>query len=237
MNTSPKIGPILVMAALGLASLTLLTSAWGEAPGVQPAHGAWAMADTSQAKRSDRMLADAAPAFSHDGAPDRCDTHPMRSGFMPPMGPPRGDPDRLAMRLGAVETEIGIRANQLDAWRDFTDALLAVMNPPSRPDQAAAAAQGTPPGEQKREPFALAQHLADNAIARGRSAEVLTKAIETLRGKLTPEQLTKVADLEARFASHHRWHRPPFGPHSGMEPRPDGAPGGPNEDASPSSGH
>jgi hypothetical protein len=235
MNTSPKIGPILVMAVLGLASLTLLTSAWGETSSSTPAQTTWAMTDTDQAKRGDRLGDDATPAFRHDASPDRCEGPSMHAGFMRRMGPPHGGSDRIARRLSTIETEIGIRANQLDAWRDFTDTLLALTNRPSPSPHAAAAGPGAAP-DGKSEPFALAQRLANNAIARGHDAEALLKAIEVLRGKLTPEQLTKVADLEARFASHRDWHQPPFGPHSGMGPRPDGAPGGPSEDASPS-GH
>ncbi|TIT07399.1 MAG: hypothetical protein E5W85_25260, partial [Mesorhizobium sp.] len=47
------------------------------------------------------------------------------------MGPP---PEFLAARLAALETRVGIRSEQLDAWRDYTGALQAVLAPPARPD-------------------------------------------------------------------------------------------------------
>ena len=76
----------------------------------------------------------------------------------------------------------------------------------SRPDAST-------PGTDGKEPFALAQRLANNAIARAKSGEDLLKAVDALRTKLTPDQLNKVVELEARFRAHHpHGPRPDFGP-------------------------
>lgn len=149
-------------------------------------------------------------------------------GFGPHhMGPP---PEfMLAARLAALETRVGIRSEQLDAWRDYTSALQAVLSPP-RHDRGPGGTGGPGPGEPeakgpdaapggKPDPFAFQERLADDVTARAALAAKLKDAIAELRTKLTPEQLEILASAE-------RPHGPPPGPWGGS---PDDAagPGGP----------
>ncbi|UDL92837.1 hypothetical protein LGH82_17445 [Mesorhizobium sp. PAMC28654] len=134
---------------------------------------------------------------------------PMRhgpEGFGPHrMGPP---PEfMLAARLAMLETRVGIRAEQLDAWRDYTSALQAVLSPP-RPDHGPDGPEAKGPDaagpEGKRDPFAFQERLADDVTARAVSAGKLKDAIVVLRTKLTPEQLEILASAD-------RPHGPPPG--------------------------
>ncbi|SFP98755.1 hypothetical protein SAMN03159463_05323 [Mesorhizobium sp. NFR06] len=124
------------------------------------------------------------------------------------MGPP---PEFLAARLAALETRIGIRSEQLDAWRDYTSALQAVLAPPPRPDFGPPgrapddADAGGKSDQAKRDPFAFQERLADEVTKRAASAAKLKDAIAVLRTRLTPEQLEILASAD-------RPHGPPPGP-------------------------
>jgi hypothetical protein len=137
----------------------------------------------------------------------------------------RAGPPRRALMLGgrlaAVETIIGIRTDQLDAWRNYTSALLDFLDRrPSRPDDAGPLSTQNPaslPTGENRPLFA--EKIADNAIERGEKAQKLKQATQSLRSVLTPDQLEKLA----------RADHPPF-PH----PRPNGnGPEGPQGKSTP----
>lgn len=118
-------------------------------------------------------------------------------------------PEMLAARLSALETRIGIRTEQLDAWRDYTSALQAVLAQPrfahspgapggpeaGGPEAGGPAGPGAP-DQARRDPFAFQERLADEVTKRAASAAKLKDAIAALRGKLTPEQLEILASAD-----------------------------------------
>ncbi len=208
MKFSKRMASIAVVAVLSIAGLTAVTLAAGH-------DGRWSQ--SAWAGEGKKMC---------DRGEDRKYGKHGRRGHHGPM-----DPDYLAKKLSVMETEIGIRADQLDTWRDFTDALQATLKRPMRPGGPGM----TAPGD-TAEPFSLAEGFADRSIERAQNAEKLKAAIGALRTTLTAEQLDKVKEIEARvrarMAMHRGWRHGPHGgpgdkgPH-GKGPHGKGPHGGP----------
>lgn len=93
---------------------------------------------------------------------------------------------RLAGMLSAQETAIGIRVDQQDAWRAYTNALLALI-----PDRDAVLSVIGAPDEDPKGPeaFSRVEALSDVLAGNAEKAQALKKAITELRAKLTPAQL------------------------------------------------
>lgn len=170
-------------------------------------------------------LSSASAAPPPPGGPPVVDARPAAGGRGPadgwhgPMRRDRADaPMRLAAALAAAETFIGIRSAQLDAWRDYTSALIDLAAPPPPPP---------PPADADAKAFAREEQMIREVTARAAKAAVLEKAIASLRASLTPEQLDRLGKLDLSIGPPGMG--PGFGPGRGEGP---GRPG-PRRDGPP----
>ncbi|MFN3622972.1 MAG: hypothetical protein ACK4TP_02830 [Hyphomicrobium sp.] len=206
MHSTPLLARLLLIASVPLAA----PPAWGQTLAARGTDTTPAAATAIAKGTGPQLLAEgpppppyaAPPSAKIDGRPAHGPgPGPLASKGPPPHGPgphqgPRPD---IAEQLSRLEVEVGIRTAQLDAWRDFTDAMIAVLKPPHAPEPDRAG-ESADESKRPRAPFDLPQRIAADAVSRGRSGEALQRAIDNLRTKLTPEQLERVALFEARIA-------------------------------------
>lgn len=121
-------------------------------------------------------------------------SHTKRKGYVGPSGV---SPETvLAIRLGVLQTRIGIRAEQFDAWRDYTDALQHLAVQPDPGPIRPAEGNREPEDNVDINPFPFEERLIDNTGQSAAIAERLKSAIAVLRTKLTVEQQNILASTE-----------------------------------------
>lgn len=114
---------------------------------------------------------------------------------------------KLAQRLAAMEVAVGIRGEQLDAWRDFTDALIASVPDYDRPGRRGGPrgeGRGDGDGKGRAGPQAKAdmkpmdgiRRMAERMVERGAKAVTLLNALDALKAKLSEEQLERFGQFE-----------------------------------------
>lgn len=121
-----------------------------------------------------------------------------------PEGPFAEEPERTldttavrllaGLLLSAQETALGIRTDQMDAWRGYTTALIALLPSGERLERWR--------NKEKRadaQAFDLAQDIASAAIERAEKARALQDAVARLKAVLTPEQLNMARQMQAKL--------------------------------------
>lgn len=131
----------------------------------------------------------------------------------PPSTPELGaalDPAALrlvaSLLLSAQETALGIRSDQMNAWRAYSAALIAFL----------------PSGDQFRHwlddtqradagAFGLTENMASAAIARAEKARALQEAVARLKAVMTPAQMDMARQIQGklveRIAHFIVWHQ------------------------------
>ncbi|MFD2029161.1 hypothetical protein ACFSKM_00255 [Ancylobacter dichloromethanicus] len=122
-----------------------------------------------------------------------CEVPPFAAGPGPAFDPAAA---RLiaGMLLSAQETALGIRTDQMDAWRGYTNALIAFLPSGER--------LGRWMDEKKRadaQAFDLAQDIAGAAIQRAEKARALQDAVSKLKAVLTPEQMSMAKQMQEKL--------------------------------------
>jgi hypothetical protein len=196
---------------------TLLMTAIGGAAASAYAEGPDGASDPQKPAETQTVQPDPAGPPSADWhfqgrRPDR----PMMAfgaGMSMPPGFPHGPNPALmvAGKLSALETLIGIRSAQLDAWRDYTNALTDFLafpkhqpaGEPAADDAAASEADHKTDGPSEL----FGERMADRVLDRADKAKVLKEKALALRQVLTADQLAKLEDAEQSLVPHpHPFH-------------------------------
>lgn len=117
----------------------------------------------------------------------------------------------MAEKLAAMETAVGIRSNQLDAWRKYTSSLvdLVEITPPAPP------APDEKPAADKAKPI-FGEPIADRTLERAEKAKKFKTAAAELRKVLDADQLQKME----KYALPHPGPKDGPGPDAPEHPHP-----------------